>query len=200
LSLELLEMVNAHQLLVPRLAYEQHPASHPEHGWLQLGVTRLQGRRLASVLASATAGFVAVCTIGSRLEEHVQRYFDARERTKALLLDGIGSAAADAVARESCHLLHELAASRGESASSALSPGTSGFPLSEQKKVFQLVDAGRIGVHLTPTIMMAPRKSISMVVGIGPEMPTWTQEEICANCGMRETCRYRTCLSASGGQ
>jgi len=38
---------------------------------------------------------------------------------------------------------------------------------------------------------MVPRKSISMVIGIGPQMTTWTKAEACASCNLSKTCRYR---------
>ena len=39
--------------------------------------------------------------------------------------------------------------------------------------------------------MMVPRKSASMVMGIGVEMATWTRAEVCARCNLRQTCRYQ---------
>lgn len=197
LSIELLEMVYEQGLLTPRLVYEQYPLIYVEEGVLQLGKTIVRGQRLASVLRSAKTALVAVCTIGPRLEAEVQHLFGEGDTTKALLLDGLGTAAVDAVARESCHLLRDIAVSAGYTASSALSPGTTGFPLSEQERIFQLVDAAQIGVRLTSSGMMEPKKSISMVVGFGPDMPTWTQVEVCAHCEMRETCDYKTRLGIS---
>jgi hypothetical protein len=66
-----------------------------------------------------------------------------------------------------------------------------GFPITEQWQMLNLVPAGEIGVSLTPIGMMMPRKSISMVIGMGSEMPTWTQAEVCARCNLRKTCPYK---------
>ena len=188
---ELLEMVRDEDLLTPQLVYEQHSLSYVDEGLVQLGETYLQGTTLASTLRPAEAGIVAICTIGPALEREVQRLFAEGEKTKGLLLDGLGSAAVDGVARESCHVLREIASSAGSTASSALSPGMPGFPLSEQERIFELVDGAQIGVRLTPSGMMEPRKSVSLVVGFGPDMPTWTQGEVCARCPMRDTCDYK---------
>jgi hypothetical protein len=66
-----------------------------------------------------------------------------------------------------------------------------GFPISEQWRLFELVPAEEIGVSLTPYGIMIPRKSISMVIGIGLQMTIWTQAEVCARCNLKETCLYR---------
>ena len=39
--------------------------------------------------------------------------------------------------------------------------------------------------------MMVPRNSVSMVIGIGPRMATWTRAEVCARCSLKETCPHR---------
>ncbi len=108
-----------------------------------------------------------------------------------LLLDGIGSAAVNSLAQEVCKLIAHEASLRNYQASSPLSPGGRSFPLSEQWQLFKLVPAEEIGVRLTSTGLMVPRKSVSMVIGIGPQMPTWTKAEACARCNLGRTCRYR---------
>jgi len=46
-------------------------------------------------------------------------------------------------------------------------------------------------VSLTSSGIMVPRKSASMVMGIGPKMTRWTEAEVCARCNLRETCHYK---------
>jgi len=67
----------------------------------------------------------------------------------------------------------------------------SGLPLAEQWALFQLVPAEQIRVRLTSSAMVISHKSISMVIGVGQDMPTWTQAEACERCNLKETCRYR---------
>jgi len=53
------------------------------------------------------------------------------------------------------------------------------------------VPAAEIGVILMESRIMVPRKSVSLVIGMGLEMATWTREELCAHCPLRKTCPYR---------
>jgi len=132
-----------------------------------------------------------VCTIGPGLEKQVAEYFNSDEALRGLLLDGIGSAAIDSLGFEVCSLIGNEASLHGYQASSPLSPGGPRFPLAEQWQLFKLVPADQIGVSLTSSGVMVPRKSISMVIGMGSDMKTWTKAESCARCNLRNTCHYR---------
>jgi len=189
---QLLVSVNDEHFLEPAIVYEIYPITEVDYQQLSLeGNTALHGSALSSVLSPAKELAVLVCTIGCNLEEKVTDYFGKGEPLRGLLLDGIGSAAVDSVARESCELMTREASLRGYQTSSPLSPGGPSFPLSEQWQLFKLVPAEEIGVRLTSTGFMLPRKSTSMVIGIGPQMTTWTRAEACARCNLSKTCPYR---------
>lgn len=189
---ELLTGVNNGQLLEPAIAYQTYPIKEVGHDQLFLeGDVVLHGSVLSSVLAEARELAVVVCTIGSRLEKQVAEYFNNDEALRGLLLDGIGSAAVDSLGFEVCSLIGNEASLHGYQASSPLSPGGPRFPLSEQWQLFKLAPADQIGVSLTSSGVMVPRKSISMVIGMGSDMKTWTKAESCARCNLRNTCHYR---------
>ena len=187
---ELLSTVN--ELLEPAIAYDSYSITDVRHDRLRLeDGTVLCGSLLPSLLAQARELAAVVCTIGPHLEEKVASYFGENEPLRGLVLDGIGSAAVDRLTQEACQLINREALSCGYKASSPLSPGMTGWPISEQWHLFRLVPAEQIGVHLTSSAMMVPRKSISMVIGIGPAMPTWKQAEVCDRCGLKETCPHK---------
>jgi len=187
---ELLTTVN--KLLEPAIAYESYSITevHRDRLCLEDG-TVLYSSLLSSLLASATELAAVVGTIGPRLEEKTASYFDRNEPLRGLLLDGIGSAAVDCLAQEACQFMNLEALSRGYKASSPLSPGMRGWPIHEQRHLLKLVPAEQIEVHLISSAMMVPRKSISMVIGIGPDMPTWKQTEVCDRCSLKKTCQHR---------
>ncbi len=189
---ELLATIEDLHLLEPAIAYEFHSINKVFHDGLPLkGSESTDSSLLSSVLLSAKELAVIVCTIGPRLEEKVACYSSRKEPMRALILDGIGSAAVDLLAQEACHFISSEASFRNYQVSSPISPGMSGLPISEQWHLFRLVPAEQIGVHLTSSAMMVPRKSVSMIIGIGPVMPNWTQAEVCNRCRINKTCPYR---------
>ena len=110
---------------------------------------------------------------------------------RGVLLDGIGTAAVDSLCREVSITIAKEAGSRGFNTGSPINPGMPCLPVTEQGWLLELAHAKDIGVSLSSTGMMIPRKSTSMVIGIGRDIETWTQSELCARCSLRETCRYK---------
>ena len=72
-----------------------------------------------------------------------------------------------------------------------INPGMLEWPLGEgQKQIFSLLDTAEIGVQLNSSSLMSPRKSLSMVIGLGVELSD--KGEPCDYCGMKERCIHRT--------
>jgi hypothetical protein len=192
LVIELLTSVKKVRLLEPAIAYEIRPIVEMNHSQLSLeGNLIVQGPLLPSLLPEAKELAVVVCTIGPKLEKQATDYFDQGEPLRGMLLDGIGSAAVDSLAQEVCKFMAGEASSRGYEMSSPVNPGMPGLPITEQRQLLKMVLAREIGVSLTSSGIMVPRKSTSMVIGIGPRMTTWTRAEVCARCSLRKTCPYR---------
>lgn len=189
---ELLVSINDEHLLEPAITYAIHPISGVSHDQLSLaGNMVLHGPLLTSALSDAEELVTVVCTIGHKVEKQVTDYLSGSEPLRGLLLDGIGNAAVDSLTHETCRLIKDVASLRDYQASSPCSPGMPGFPITEQWPLFQLVPAEEIGVSLTASGIMVPRKSASMVMGIGPKMTRWTEAEGCARCSLRKTCHYK---------
>lgn len=131
-----------------------------------------------------------VCTIGPALEERVTALSKDGDMLAAVVLDAIGSAAAEATARYANDRIDEDAAAEGLKTSCRASPGYGDWDVKEQKALFALVPAGRIGVTLTESSMMVPRKSVSFAVHIAEDPVRLRSESSCRNCDM-ETCPYR---------
>ena len=189
---ELLVSINDEHLLEPAITYAIHPISGVSHDQLSLaGNMVLHGPLLTSALSDAEELVTVVCTIGHKVEKQVTDYLSGSEPLRGLLLDGIGNAAVDSLTHETCRLIKDVASLRDYQASSPCSPGMPGFPITEQWPLFQLVPAEEIGVSLTASGIMVPRKSASMVIGLGQQVKTWEQAEVCARCNLSETCHYR---------
>jgi hypothetical protein len=196
---ELLDSLDNLHLLEPAIVYEFHIITTISFGGVVLenGIV-LNGSLFNSILKSAKKLAAVVCTIGPRLEERVTYFSAQKDPLRALLLDGIGSAAVDSLVQKACDVIRHEASSLGYQASSRISPGIPGLPISEQWKVFRLVPGEQIGVHLSSSLLMIPRKSVSTLIGIGPDMPTWTEVERCNWCNLNKDCLYRVYFAPQG--
>lgn len=133
---------------------------------------------------------VCICTIGPALEAEVTRLAAAGELLKAVVLDSIGSVAAEAVASYIDMRIGTECAREGLKVSCRASPGYGDWDVREQKGIFELLPAERIGVRLSETFMMSPRKSISFAMHVAKEPEGLRSEGSCGNCG-RTDCPYR---------
>jgi hypothetical protein len=189
---ELMVSVKKARLLEPAVAYEIYTITELSQRQLSLeGEPLVHDSLLSPVLPSAKELAVAICTIGPKLEEQSADYFSQGEPLRGTLLDGIGSAAVDSLTEEVCKLIASEASSRGYEASSPVNPGMPGLPITEQWQLLRMVPAREIGVSLTSSGIMVPRKSVSMIIGIGPQMAKWTRAGVCARCHLKKTCPYR---------
>jgi len=189
---QLLASLKKARLLEPVVAYEYYMVSSMNGSQISLeGDKAIQGPLLPAIFPEAKELAVLLCTIGPRLEKQVTDYSKSGKTMRGMILDGIGSTAVDMLALEVLRRLASEASSRGYEISSPVNPGMPGFPLTEQWNLLELVNADEIGVRLTASGVLVPRKSSSMVIGIGPKMTRWTQAEVCARCSLRESCHYK---------
>jgi hypothetical protein len=121
------------------------------------GVT-FRSRVLKKNLDGVGRAFPYVLTIGADLEARADACEDLMER---YYLDTIGNVALEKARR---HLQERLRARFAVERISYMSPGSlEDWPLTEQEPLFSLLDDvnGKVGVRLTDSCLMIPRKSIS---------------------------------------
>ena len=129
-----------------------------------------------------------ICTIGSILEEQVDRLFAQGDPLRALILDAAGSTAVEAVADEVNLLICKEQKGKGRQVAARSSPGYGKWNLEEQKLFFSLLPAYEINVKLNEQCMMLPRKSCSFCLAIGDKLAIVLNP--CRRCG-KKNCPYR---------
>jgi hypothetical protein len=174
LNSRLVEEVQSQELIKPIVVYEVYKILGNEHEKIIVeGNINILGTLLPERLTGADRIVVLVSTIGSRLENRVKEYTANKETFKGMMLDGIGSSAMHSMTQDVCALISKKMETEGYKTSPAFLPGMAGFPLTEQVSLLSLVKAERIGVTLSSSGIMIPRKSTSRVIGIiNPQITT----------------------------
>ncbi|MFH2001239.1 MAG: vitamin B12 dependent-methionine synthase activation domain-containing protein [Planctomycetota bacterium] len=121
--------------------------------------------KAASEFAPPEECYLFAATIGPGVDREVVRLSDAGETYKALMLNGMGAGAADMVAYDLEHFLNHTFPAKGVRWR-RFHVGYGDFDLKEQRRLFTLLDPARIGIHLTPTCLMIPEKSVSGIVAV----------------------------------
>jgi hypothetical protein len=177
-------------LLSPVVIYCRLPVESVRHERIALqGGALLTGKLVAEHLAPAQEIAVIAATIGGGVEDLASQVLK-QNPMYALALDGFGNAAIETLAVAVCRHFSEAAAAEGMSASIPVSPGQMGWTAEVgQKEIFTVLDTDNAGLKLSSYGVMIPRKSLSMVVGVGPEMTQGASA--CSYCSMQDTCRYQ---------
>jgi len=176
--------------LSPVVTYGELEVKGLRHETLDLeGGGSLRGALIAQHLAGARSVIAAVCTVGQAIDGRVSQAMDS-DPVFGLALDGLGSAATEALASAAAGRFEQRAAADDLQATIPLSPGMIGWDVAEgQPQIFALIDPSPAGVSLNSNGMMIPRKSISFVIGIGRDLAGPTRA--CDLCSLHETCRYQ---------
>lgn len=138
------------------------------------------------------AGKVALglCTIGDELENKVRELNQRGELAFAVILDAIGSVAAENTADFVNLQICEWCQKKGWGTSPRFSPGYGNWSLEGQKFIFSLLPAEKIKVRLNQSCMMIPRKSVSFAIKIGEKFGSLKKKGICEICNLKD-CPYR---------
>lgn len=179
-------------LLEPALASRIVPVADADllHVALQGGCT-IHSAACARALSGSLQVLAVACTIGEAIDRRAGELM-REDPTAAMALDGLGTAAVNALAGAICANLGADAARAGQRTTRALSPGQGEWDLEEgQRLIFALVEPARIGVTLSESAQMRPCKSLSFLVGIGPTVNDRAGGG-CGGCASRPGCHWST--------
>ena len=176
--------------LDPRVIFQKLEIENVLHEQIILeNGKKISGSLIANHLGQAEYVVLLLCTIGTQLEDYVSVVMED-DMVYGLALDGVGSAAVEALANAACRFFEDQALQIGRQSTIPLSPGMVDWDVEDgQPELFEILDASQINVKLSSKYVMSPRKSLSMIMGFGLEL---NQEgKICDYCAMRDTCRYQ---------
>ncbi|MBI4593340.1 MAG: hypothetical protein HY728_03930 [Candidatus Rokubacteria bacterium] len=133
---------------------------------------------------------VVICTIGSALEQRVAARWAQRELPLAMMLDSVGSGAVESLAEYVNDLLCQEGVPLGLTVTNRVSPGYAAWDVGDQRRLFAFCPGDPIGVTLNEACFMTPTKSITFLVGAGPQARVDHYFSQCARCWMA-ACAYR---------
>jgi hypothetical protein len=185
-----IEQVTADALscLNPRGAFALYAITGRTKDSLTFGNATISGN-VAGYLATAERIAVFVATIGEEVSQLAAQTRQNGDSLAEWILDAFGSWAAEATADALMERIRGNAFD-GEALTLRYSPGYCGMALEQQRTLFQMVQAEAIGVTLMPSMLMYPLKSISGIVGLGPQEKVSTYRAPCDYCN-RDGCHMR---------
>lgn len=169
--------------------------AHPRLTYLMLPVADAQaegfplpGKDMQELLGQSKQAVLLAATLGPEIDQLLQR-MEIRNMADALIMDACASTAIENVCNNFCEdLKAEL---KGYYLTDRFSPGYGDLPLDTQSLFCEKLETvHRIGVTLTVSSLMVPRKSVTAIIGAA-EQPVKLRKKGCESCNMFRTCEYR---------
>ncbi len=174
---------------VKRCCFREYPLSFPGGGVADMGCFQTGSKDLLKNLKDCQAVILFAATLGVQADSLIRRYSLLR-MSRAVVLQ----AAAAAMLEDYCDQVNEELRreyqEKGLFLRPRFSPGYGDFSLECQPALLGALEAGkRIGITLTDTLLMAPSKSVTAVIGVSLAERNCTVKG-CESCG-RVDCVYR---------
>ncbi len=144
---------------------------------------------MAHALQGSTRMVGIIATVGRRIDREIESLMDGGALAHGYVADALGSGAVESLADRFHTDMARFVARQDQSVGLRFSPGYCDWPVTEQQKIFSLLDHEAVGVELGDTCLMAPRKSISAVFGIFEQKndsQKISKHNPCRRCGKKD--------------
>lgn len=168
----------------PRLVYRRIPLSDPSVSEL------IQGNDLTELFSECHELVLLAVTLGQEIERLLMKT-EVTNMADAVILDACASTAVENVCD---HFEFDLRAELergGNYLTDRFSPGYGDYPLPVQRRLCESLNTTRrIGLTVSPNLILVPRKSVTAVLGIS-DRPQKLRKRGCESCSMFLHCPYR---------
>lgn len=169
----------------PRLIWRKLPTGSADFAALSL-----EGNDIHELLKDCAEAVLMAVTLGQEIDRQLAKS-SVSNMADAVIMDACASAAIENVADNFEVDLRKETEASGLYLTDRFSPGYGDLPLTAQKKLCAALDTERkIGLTLSPALLMMPGKSVTAILGISGT-PKPLRKRGCAVCSLFKDCGYR---------
>ncbi len=122
----------------------------------------IKSKDIIKLLENSNLVYGFVATIGKDLDKKIESLLDNKQVYPAYIYDSIGSVAIETYVNKLCD---EIKAKYKDS-TMRFSPGYGDWTIDNQQSFLNWLGADNIGISLSKTYQMSPRKSVSAIFGV----------------------------------
>ncbi len=153
---------------------------------------RLDLGHSSSFLTGASYVLVAAFTCGPEIDEAAKKAGQENKHLQEYIIDLVGLI----VLEKTCEIVKQIAEHKakaiGWGVSPFLSPGSvHGWDLAEQLEICALLPLSEIGLTVSKDAVLAPFKSLTCIIGIGPTYDSAKVGATCAACAKKDVCQMK---------
>ncbi|RHV69732.1 Vitamin B12 dependent methionine synthase activation subunit [Clostridium sp. OM02-18AC] len=176
------------QAASPRVTWREYSLSIQDHV-IDMTCFQTRSKSLERNLKDCEQILLFAATLGSQVDVLLHRY-NMIQMSKAVVMQAASVAMLETFCDEENQKLKEAYQEKGWYLRPRFSPGYGDFPLECQRQIAPALELSkRIGVTLTDSLLMAPSKSVTAVIGLS-RLPRNCTVQGCEVCAKRD-CAYR---------
>lgn len=173
----------------PKSVFRAFDVTHPLRNIVKINDLSVVSENLSCNLRDCTCVYLMAATLGVGVDRMIARA-SASKMSEAVVLQAAAAAMIETYCDEINKTLRQEAQLQGLYCRPRFSPGYGDFAIEHQRSIVHLLDAPRkIGLTVTESMMLAPAKSVTAVVGLSnaAQMCDLHGCEVCEkkNCSFR---------------
>ncbi|NOH16122.1 vitamin B12 dependent-methionine synthase activation domain-containing protein [Clostridium cochlearium] len=179
------------KLIKPKYVYNKFKIENTKEGVNFLGTNlRLEGEDIKKHLYLSKNCVLMAATLGHELDRKISLY-EKINMTKAIIMDACGTVAIE----ELCDNIENYVKNQGKinnlNITYRYSPGYGDLDLKVQSKILSIMQFEKnIGITLSHSNIMAPKKSVTAIIGFVPQNSI-IKKKSCSQCNKYNECIYR---------
>ncbi len=156
---------------------------------LENTILTFRGNDIYNHLVNSEKCVLMAATLGSKIDRQI-KYYSKFDMTKCLILDACATTAIEALCDEVEEEVKEVAKNEGYYITSRYSPGYGDFNIEMQPKLLNTLNTQvKIGLTVTDSLILIPRKSVTAVIGLSKQECS-SKPLKCNTCNNYENCMY----------
>ncbi len=175
----------------PKVEYKIFDITKTDDGYLLDGTTlTLVGKNISQMLSESKRCILMAVTLGQEVE-NISRLMQVKDLSKCVIFD----ACASSMVEDLCNQLEATIKididKEGKFFTDRFSPGYGDLPITIQSTICNILNTSKtMGLNVTSSGIMIPRKSITAIIGIA-DTPQAMRIKGCAYCSLVRECEYR---------
>ncbi|MCR5177134.1 MAG: methionine synthase [Anaerovibrio sp.] len=159
----------ARLIINPRGIWEQYDYDEISQTIKASPEFQLKGNSIKKHLTGCKKVILIAVTVGIEIENKITSLFKEGKYGLSLILDAAATAAVEQSADQMEKAIKNQVVKQGYNMKWRFSPGYGDWPIQQQPEIVKAVQAEAIGISLTESMMLEPRKSITALIGLYEE-------------------------------
>lgn len=151
-------------------------------------ILNLKGDSIKHILSQASQLILFAGTLGHEMDQKILKSsYDSS--LSMMILDACASVKIEDVLDQ---MEEEIKTTHPVHLTPRFSPGYGDLPLDIQRDLIEVVGAKKIGIHVTDSSILLPKKSVTGIIGISDKKMMVTYR-FCDDCLLRTSCDFKRC-------